>query len=161
MISRRTAELCVAILTLVFGVVIAFGSREFGVGWSKSGPQPGTFPYFIGWIIAAASLGNIALALRKSGSTSRHSIPFVTADQLRRLFGFAWPIVALVSVSLWLGLYVGTALYMFGTLVFQNKYHWAKATVIALALPVFIYLLIERTFQVGMLKGPLEAALGI
>lgn len=159
MIARWTAELGMALLTGLFGLVTVIGAIEYGIGWSSSGPEAGAFPFYIGLMITLASLGNLVSAL----ATHRRAAgkPFLTAEQLKLVAGFTLPILGFVIVSLLLGLYVGMALYMFGTLVFQNNYSVAKASIISLSLPVATYLLIERAFKVGMLKGPLEAALGL
>lgn len=159
MIARWTAELGMALLTGLFGLVTMIGAIEYGIGWSSSGPEPGAFPFYIGLMITLASFGNLISAL----ATHRRAEgkPFLTTEQLKLVAGFSLPILGFVIVSLVLGLYVGMALYMFGTLVFQNNYSVTKASIISLSLPVAIYLLIERAFKVGMLKGPLEAALGL
>lgn len=161
MISRRTAEVGLAALTGVVGIAAMIGATEYGIGWSSSGPQPGAFPFYMGLLVAAASAGNLLVALLGRKSEAAGHTPFLDRQQAIRVAHFALPIVGFVVTSLLLGLYVGTALYMFGTLAFQNGYSWARAAVIAIGLPIFFYVLIERTFQVGMLKGPLEAALGL
>lgn len=159
MIARWTAEIGMAVLTGLFGLVTVVGAIEYGIGWSSSGPEPGAFPFYIGLMITLASLGNLVSALTTHRRVAGR--PFLTAEQMKLVAGFALPILGLVIVSLVLGLYVGMALYMFGTLVFQNRYSVVKASIISLSLPIATYLLIERAFKVGMLKGPLEAALGL
>ncbi len=161
MIGRRTAEVGMAAITGLFGASAMLGATEYGIGWSRSGPQPGTFPFYIGLLILVASIGNAITALMAKGIDKVDLIPFVTREQFARAAGFALPMIGFVIVSLVLGLYVGTALYMFGTLVLQNRYRLAPALIISLGLPVFFYLLIEKAFRVNMLKGPLEAALGL
>lgn len=158
---RWLAELVLATFLVVAGVVTIVGAMEYGVGWSPSGPEPGAFPFYMGVIIVVASLVNgirAALPVLRPGGWGEK--PFLTGEQAKLVIGFTLPILGLVIVSLMLGLYVGMALYLFGTLVFQNDYHKGKALMIALITPLCCYLLIEKTFKVAMLKGPLEAALG-
>ena len=144
------------------GITTIVGALEYGVGWSSSGPEPGAFPFYMGLIIVAASLANaMRAALPVLRPVRWSAASFLTSEQARLVAGFAGPILGLVIVSLLLGLYVGMAVYLFGTLVFQNDYPKGKAALIAGSAPVFTYLLIEKAFQVGMLKGPLEAALGL
>ena len=159
MISRRAAEIATALVTGAFGIVTAIGATEFGTGWSTSGPEPGAFPFYVGLMIALASAGNLLTALL--ANNVRLGRDFVSGEQLWLVLGFALPMAAFVVSSLFLGLYVGTALYMFGTLYFQSGYSAWRSSLIAIGLPVFFYLVIERGFQVSMLKGPLEAALGL
>ncbi|MCA0423419.1 MAG: tripartite tricarboxylate transporter TctB family protein [Proteobacteria bacterium] len=157
MISRATAEIVFAGFTALFGVVIAHGAREFGVGWSASGPEPGTFPFYIGAIITLASLANLAGALR---GRWRGAEPFMTAQQGGALLRFIVPMVLFVIAAIYLGLYVATALYMFGVMVVQGRYRIWYAALVAIGMPVALFLLLEKGFQVSLLKGPLEAALG-
>lgn len=161
MITRRTAEVGLATFTTLVGLTAMIGASEYGIGWSPSGPQPGTFPFYMGLMIVLASAGNALVALLQGSAQEVGRTSFISRKQLKLVAGFALPMIGFVIASLLLGLYVGTALYMFGTLVFQNGYSWTRASIIALGLPVFFYLLIERTFKVVMLKGPLEAALGL
>jgi hypothetical protein len=161
MITRRTAEVGMATVTTLFGLATMTGASEYGIGWSASGPQPGAFPFYIGLMVTLASAGNALVALLHGPAQEPGRASFISREQFKLAAGFALPMIGFVVASLWLGLYVGTALYMFGTLVFQNGYSWPRASIIAVGLPVFFYLLIERTFKVGMLKGPLEAALGL
>ena len=160
--SRWLAEVLMALLLAAVGGTTIVGALDYGVGWSPSGPEPGAFPFYMGIIIVAASLGNVVRAALPVLRPVRWSdAPFLEATQARLVAGFAGPILGLVIASLLLGLYVGMAVYLFATLVFQNNYPKRKALLIAGAAPVFTYLLIEKAFKVGMLKGPLEAALGL
>lgn len=158
MISRFHAELVTAAATAAFGLVIAAGATEFGTGWGPSGPEPGTFPFYIGLLIAAASLVTATQAVIGRPALGA---AFLTRAQLGAVLRFVLPFVAFVAVSVVLGLYVGTALYMFGTLTLQNGYRWPMAAAIALGLALFLYVVLEWAFQVSLLKGPLEAALGL
>ena len=160
--SRWLAETLLAAILALVGVITMIGASEFGRGWSASGPEPGAFPFYMGALIVGASLINairaIFPALRPAPWAEK---PFLTREQARLMLGFTGPILALVVISLSLGLYVGMTLYLFGTLVFQNNYPKGKALLIACGTALFCYLLIEKVFQVAMLKGPLEAALGL
>jgi hypothetical protein len=156
MITRQKAEMGVALATALFGAAIMQGAREYGIGWSKAGPEPGMFPFAIGSIVVLASLGNLIKA-RAEGATAA----FITREQARLVVAFALPVLGFVVASLLLGIYVASALYLFGTLVLQNGYAKGRAALVALAMPMGTYLLIERAFQVNLLKGPLEAWLGL
>lgn len=160
MIARRAVEIGMAMFTSLFGVVTMIGATEYGVKWTNAGPEPGLFPFAIGCIIMLASIGNLLLAMFGAQAAALRET-FITREQFRLVAGFALPAIGFVIASLVLGIYVATALYMFGTMVFQNGYRLLPAGVIALGLPLFFYGLIERIFQVSLLKGPLEAMLGL
>lgn len=144
-------------MTALFGAVIAYGATEFGVGWSPSGPEPGTFPFYIGCIIAAASIGNIVLALRPGRDLG---VDFLTREQLGRVLQFVLPIIGFVIATLFLGLYVATTLYMLFVMRVQGGYPLWHSGLVAVGLPVALFFILEKGFKVPLLKGPLEAALG-
>lgn len=158
MISRSTAEIAFAGVTALFGAVIAVGAREFGTGWSTSGPEPGAFPFYIGCIIIAGSLGNLIGALRTRATAGE---TFMSRDQAGTILRFVLPIIGFVIAALFLGLYVATAFYITGVMLFQGGYPVWHALSVGLGLPIGLYCLLEKGFQVALLKGPLEAALGL
>ena len=158
MITRYAAELATAGTTAAIGIVTMIGATEYGIGWGKSGPDPGTFPFYTGLVVALASAGIVAQAVVARGKLA---MPFLTAAQLRPVLAFSLPILGFVIASLVLGLYVATALYLLATMVLQAKYRLRIALPIAIAVPVALYFLLEKAFQVSLLKGPLEAALGL
>lgn len=158
MITRYGAELLTAAVTAAMGSAILYGATEYGIGWAKSGPEPGFFPFYIGLIVTIASLGTmVQVTLR------RHRFGEVVLDrrQLRIVLGFALPMVAFVIVAKLVGLYVATALYLFLSMRLQGGYRTLLSLAVALGMPVFLYVVLEKGFQVYLLKGPLEAALGL
>ena len=66
-----------------------------------------------------------------------------------------------VGASVWLGFYVATVLYLAGVMRLQGRYRWRTALAVAVGSAAFFYLVLEVWFKVPLLKGPLEAALGI
>ena len=53
MVSRRSMETAMALLTGAFGAAVVVSSRENGIGWSDAGVDAGTFPFIVGLIISA------------------------------------------------------------------------------------------------------------
>jgi hypothetical protein len=93
--TRFAAEIATALVTLALGVTIVVGAREFGTGWSAGGPEPGTFPFYVGLLVTAASAGNMVVAWRR-----RHSARlFVTAPQMRRIAAVGVPNLGFVALA--------------------------------------------------------------
>ena len=59
MISRFFAEIATATATAGLGLAAVVGSLEYGVGWGSAGPEPGTFPFYIGLLVMAASVATL------------------------------------------------------------------------------------------------------
>jgi len=156
-LTRFAAEVVTALATLALGSAVVIGSREFGVGWNEGGPQPGTFPFYVGLLVVAASAGNLFLAWRKR----RAGGAFVDAVQARRIAAFGLPLLGFVALSLTLGFYVATTLYLGGVMRIQGRYRWLTCIAVAIGTSVFFFVVLDVWFKVPLLKGPLEAALGL
>lgn len=162
MITRFWAESATAVATMAFGLVIVKGALEFGIGWDAAGPEPGAFPFYTGLLVALASAGTLLLTIGKrlAGSAGLQET-FLDAGQFRRVAGFFLPVVAFVLLSVTLGMYVATILYLVFAMRFQGGYGWLPALATALSAAAFFYLALEKFFQIGLLKGPLEPLLGL
>jgi len=158
LVSRTTMEVATALATGAVGGAVIWGAIEHDIGWDDSGPGAGYFPFRIGVLIVLGSLANLGLALWR-GRTDRSA--FVTGEQFRLVLSFGLPIVGFVAVSVWLGLYVATVLYLFGMMVFQGGYRPLTALAIGLAVAVVMRLVFPIWFNVPLLTGPVEAWLGL
>jgi hypothetical protein len=157
-LSRFAAELGMALLTAAFGAIAMVGAAEFGIGWSKAGPEAGAFPFLVGLAIFLASLVNLLRSLRYRGGAAG---AVLTRTQALRVLSFFGPMVLFAAVAVGLGLYVATVLYLAGVMVVQGGYRIWQGVLTGLGAALFFYVVLERWFQVPLLKGPLEAALGI
>jgi hypothetical protein len=157
-IRRFHMELLTAGLTCLAGAVTAFGSLELGVGWSESGPQPGYFPFYIGVLLMVLGAYNgVHAAIAKRGDTEL----FVERRHAIRLVTFVGPMVAFVVITIFLGLYVGAALYLFYVAWRQGGYRPHFAALLGVGFSLALFVVFELIFQVPLLKGPLEPLLGI
>ena len=157
-IERKPAELTAAALTGALGIAAVYGAGELGASWTSSGPEPGYFPFYVGLILIAASIGNAVMALR---ARWQDEDPWLTRDQSLRLAGFLLPLVLYVTASVWLGLYVASAAYVAYNARFRGGYRSAVALAIGIGFSVLLYVVFEIAFKVPLLKGPLEPMLGI
>lgn len=159
-IKRLHMEVFTAAGVAAVGVLAATGSLELGVTWGDSGPQPGYFPFYVGLIVIAASIGCIVQAILKARSAEQQET-FLEPEQTRRLLSFFIPMIVFVVVTIYLGVYVGSALYLFYVAWRQGKYKPHYAIFMGVAFSIVLYLVFETAFQVPLHKGPLEDMLGI
>jgi hypothetical protein len=157
-VKRIYAELGLAVLTALAGALTAYGSLELGASWTDHGPEPGYFPFHVGLLLIGASLWNGGKALLRRNAEAE---PFLQAEQTARVLRFLLPMAAFVVVTVFLGLYVGSALYLFWVAWRQGGYAPHMAALLGAGFSVFLYLVFEIAFQVPLLKGPLEPILGI
>ncbi len=157
-LSRFAVELGVAALTGIFGAAVCYGALDIGAGWSDFGPEAGYFPFYVGVLIILGSVANAIGAFVKHRGTGA---VFLDGARARVVASFLLPLVAFAGVSAWLGLYVGTALYIAGAMLFQGRYKWWIALPSGVAVSLFFFIVFEMGFKVPLLKGPVEAWFGI
>ena len=151
-------EAAFSLFTCLFGAVIIYGALEFSIGWGDIGPEPGYFPFRVGILIVLASLVNLVRTLihRKKLATDI----FLTSEQTRNVAAFTIPVVVLVGVTVVLGLYVATVLYLLFTVGLVGRHRMWVTIAVAVGTPVILFVLFEYVFLTPLLKGPLEHLLG-
>lgn len=154
MISRRVLEVSTAALTGSFGLAVAISSIGNGIGWSTAGVDAGTFPFLAGLIILSGSLINLA-----RGAFAGRAVVISRAD-LGRLAALFVPAAIFIGLIPLLGLYISSGGYMFGVLLRVRPVSWVRASIIAVATPLALYIVFERLFQVTLPHGLLADALG-
>jgi hypothetical protein len=157
-VSRFAVETAFALFTLAFGALIIKGALEFSIGWGDIGPEPGYFPFRVGTLIVLASLVTLVQAFRHR--TPLTTEVFLVREQVRNVVAFAVPVLALVGLTIGLGIYVAMAFYLGYTVGFAGRHRPWVAIVVSLGTPVVFFLLFEYAFLTPLLKGPLENALG-
>jgi len=159
--SMRTAELAMAALFLVLGVLVMWDTRRLGASWGEDGPQAGYFPFYIGLIIVVSSAVTIFRALNL-GERGRES--FVEWGQLRMVLLVMGPTVVYVALIanpwLSLGIYAASAIFISFFMWYLGKYPWKRILPISLGVVVFFFVMFEIWFKVPLPKGPIEAAIG-
>lgn len=149
-------ELGTAVAVAIFGGIVATESLSHDTGWGETGPGAGYFPFRIGLLLIAVSLGIFLQALKSDREES-----FVSREELASSLAVFVPTAVLVAVMPWLGCYVPSFAYLVFMMRRHGDYPWLRslatsATVIAVFFAVF-----ELWFRVPLAKGPLENALGI
>jgi hypothetical protein len=159
MISRYGAELATAAATAAVGLVTLVGAIEFGIGWSSIGPEPGAFPFYIGIMIVLASAATAVKTVMQRSSLAAGS--FLDLARLKRIGAYFVLMTGFVLLSILLGLYVATVLYVTAAIWWQGGYRPWVGAACGVSAALFFYVVLEKAFQVPLMKGPLEAAFGI
>ena len=149
-------EAAVAALVVAFGLVVLFGSRNLGSGWTSDGPGAGYFPFYIGIILCISGAGTLYQALL--GKKRNHEI-FVDGEQIKRVLSVLVPAAVYVLAIQLFGIYIASAVYIAGFMIVLGKFSKAKSIALALAVAVFFYVMFEMWFKIPLAKGtfkPLE-----
>jgi putative tricarboxylic transport membrane protein len=157
-VSRKTMEIAVTLIFLVFGLVVCWDSYRLGAKWGSDGPQAGYFPFYIGLIIIFCSAITLVQAVRIKAADNPS---FVLRGQLKMVTLVMVPTVVYVALINWLGIYVASTLYIALFMWWLGKYSWIKYVSVSVGVSVAFFLMFEVWFKVPLPKGPLESALGL
>ena len=149
--SRRAA-------TLAFGALILFGSLQVGIDWGVEGPKPGFFPFYVSLFIIVSSIYNLLQATKLGGIKAGL---FSSWEQLQRVMSVVVPATIYVALVPFLGIYVSSILLIAFFMMWLGKYTAWFTLPIAVGVPVFVYVVFERYFQIPLPKGPIEYWLGL
>jgi putative tricarboxylic transport membrane protein len=151
----RTADFITASILMLLGGVVLVDAIRLGIGWGTDGPKSGFFPFWLALIMIMTCAIILLQTLRRPNGGA-----FVTAEQLGPVLKVIWPATAMVLLTHFIGLYVAAALYIgfYGRWV--GRHSWLSVIAIAVAIPVFTFMVFELWFLVPMPKGPLENWLG-
>ena len=107
-----------------------------------------------------APSGKTTVGKRLAGGAELTEV-FLDAERGKRVLSFLLPLAAFVVLSVTLGMYAATILYLVFAMRFQGGYGWIASLATAILTAAFLYLALEKFFQIGLLKGPLEPLLGL
>ena len=154
----KSAEIAVAALFLMAGVLVMYDSVRLGATWGDDGPKPGYFPFYIGLIMTVAAVMNLARGFMIPADKNP---PFVLAGQLKMVLTVLVPAAVYAAAIGWIGIYVASAILIGLFMRWLGKYAWWKVLAVSVGTAVLLYLVFEIWFQVPLPKGPLERALGL
>jgi putative tricarboxylic transport membrane protein len=157
-VSRKTMEIAVALVFLLFGIVVSWDTYRLGAKWGSDGPQAGYFPFYIGLIIIVCSLITLLQSFLIKAADNE---PFVLRGQLKLVVLVMVPTIIYVALINWLGIYLASTIYIALFMWWLGKYSWVKYVPVSVGVSVAFFLMFEIWFKVPLPKGPLESALGL
>ncbi len=157
-VETRWVELVVALLVVVAGIVVMQDSLRVGISWEAEGPRAGYFPFYIGCALLVAG-GWIAVKTVLAWRSLAGKV-FVHREELGPVLKMLIPSIFYVIAIGFLGIYVASFLFIAGFMVWQGKYRWWLAVIIAAVICVGLFFMFEVWFLVPLPKGPLESWLG-
>lgn len=149
-VSTLLMERVVALILLVIGVVVCHQSRLLGAGWTNDGPGAGYFPFYIGLII---SISGVGVLLQQVLGERRDDSVFADAVQLGRVASVLVPAALYVLCVQFVGIYVGSAVYIALFMIVLGKYSCIRSVIAALVVSALFFVMFEVWFKVPLFKG--------
>lgn len=146
-------EAAVAALVILFGLVVLFGSRNLGSGWTSDGPGAGYFPFYIGIILCVSGAGILYQSLL---GKKRNTEIFVDGEQIKRVLSVLVPAAIYVLAIQVFGIYIASAVYIAGFMIVLGKFSRVKSAALGLAIAVIFFVLFEVWFKIPLFKGWLK-----
>ena len=152
-VATNIIDAIVAILVIIMGSTVIYGSRKLGSEWTSDGPGAGYFPFYIGLILVISGVGVLYQAL--AGKVKNTEV-FVDRESLGRVLSVLVPAAVYVAAIQFIGIYVASAIYIALFMIILGKYSWLKSVIIALAVNAVFFMMFEVWFKVPLHKGALD-----
>ena len=156
-VSVHGMEIAVALVIMAFAALVIVSNYELGASWDSDGPQSGYFPFYVGVILFVAGA---AILVQQVMRRARDGEIFVRAKPLFRIMQVLVPTAIYVALIAYIGIYVSTAIFIAGFMIWLGRYRVLTAVPIAVAVSVVLFLTFEVWFLVPLPKGPHETWLG-
>jgi hypothetical protein len=152
-VATNIVDAAVAVLVIILGAVVLYGSRKLGSEWTTDGPGAGYFPFYIGLIIVVSGVGVLYQSL---AGKEKNTDVFVDRESFGRVLSVLLPAAVYVGAIQFLGIYVASAIYIALFMVILGKYSWLKSVIIAVAVNTLFFMMFEVWFKVPLHKGSLD-----
>jgi hypothetical protein len=151
--ATNVVDAVIALLVIVMGTVVIYGSTKLGSGWTSDGPGAGYFPFYIGLILCISGAGIMYQALL---GKQKNTDVFVDGEQLKRVLSVLLPAAVYVLAVQFIGIYVGSTIYIILFMVILGKYSWVKSLIAALTVNILFFMMFEVWFKVPLFKGKFD-----
>lgn len=158
-VATYIVDAITALLIVLMGATVLFGSRKLGSEWTTDGPGAGYFPFYIGLILTISGLGILYQTLWVK---KKNREVFVDKEQLIRVLSVLVPAAVYVVGIQLIGIYVASTIYIALFMVILGKYTWVKSAIISLVVNGLFFMMFEVWFKVPLFKGQFDllSALG-
>ena len=152
-VGTHIVDAVTAVLVMILGGVVLYGSSKLGHEWTSDGPGAGYFPFYIGLILTISGAGIFIQALF---GKMKNTDTFVDREQLGRVFSVLLPAAVYVLAIQLIGIYVASAVYITLFMVILGKYTWVKSLAVGLIVNAVFFLMFEVWFKVPLFKGEFD-----
>lgn len=149
--KKRSYQLAEAatggIIVLLAGVAMVDSRQGALIGSSQDpgGMGSGFYPFWAAALMGGAGLALLIRTLLSTAPAGGHI--FETGHAASAVAKLVVPMLIAAYAIAWLGIYLVTGLYMGFFARYIGRYRWIWVAVIAIALPLALYLAFERGFR--------------
>ena len=150
----RTAELLVAILTIVISIGLMVKSADNNIGWVQGrGPGAGAWPFWLSVILLLSSIATLARWFMRATPESRNIERYIDPEA-RYIVGITVAaLVILLLATHWIGIYLSLMAFLFFYVKIVGGHTWKVTLGMVIGMPVFIFGLFEWALTIPLPKG--------
>lgn len=148
----QKAEIFIALLLIVIGMITLVDSVRLGFGWGMTGPESGFFPFYLGLgttICALLVLLNVFKKYKKGAIAER----LMPEGALKPILWVLIPATAMIVITEFVGLHVAAALYLAFYMRAVGKIGWVTTILVSLLVPISLYVAFDKLFLVPLPQG--------
>lgn len=150
----RTAELVMAIATILASIGLMIKSADNQIGWvAGRGPGAGAWPFWLSVIMLLASIATLIRWFRGTTPESRNLEQYIDRDTLF-IVGITFAsLLFLLGATHIIGLYFALFLFLLFYFKFVGRHDWALTILLVVGIPVFVFALFEAALQIPLPKA--------
>ncbi len=148
----RRADIFVGLGMMLVGIIALGDAIRLGFGWGMSGPEAGFFPFYLGLTIVICTVFIVGKAIntyRKQGAGK----PLIPAGGLTQILWILSPAIGVVLLTELIGLHLATIFYLAFNIKVLGKMGWVKVVLISVLVPLSMYIVFDKVFQIPLPEG--------
>lgn len=153
----RTAELLMAIATVIISILLMVKAADNRIGWVVGrGPGAGAWPFWLAAVMLLASLATLFRWFRGVTPESRNLEQYIDRDTLSIIGITVIALIALLGLTHFVGLYAALFLFLLFYLKVVGRHGWPAVIMLVGGIPLFVFALFEGGLQIPLPKAMTE-----
>jgi putative tricarboxylic transport membrane protein len=148
----RRANIIVALILMLVGLIVLADAIRLGFGWGIGGPEPGFFPFLMGLGVVICTfflvLKNVRI-YKKDGPGKR----LILSGGLTQILWVLIPAAGMVLLTELIGLHLATVLYLAFSMGVVGKMRWPTVLIVSILVPLAFFIVFDKFFLIPLPEG--------
>jgi putative tricarboxylic transport membrane protein len=148
----RKANIVVALILMLVGIIVLADAIRLGFGWGLGGPEPGFFPLLMGLGIVICTFFIVLRGVkvfRQEGPGKRLIVP----GGLNQILWVLIPASGMVLLTELVGLHLATVLYLAFSMGVVGKMRWVTVLLVSILVPFSVFIVFDKLFLIPLPEG--------
>ncbi|MGH2426213.1 MAG: tripartite tricarboxylate transporter TctB family protein [bacterium] len=145
----KKAETVVAVFLVLFSLIMVREALRLSI-WSSIGPGAGFFPF---WLVLGVGICAVVIVVQSLRAPRAGDGPFIPPGAWRPLLVAFLPMVAILAMLRYLGIYIGGMLYLTGYMWLVGRHRWPYIAFVSILIPLALFFIFEKWFFLLLPKG--------